>query len=181
LVGKIAANEQGFVPAAKRRRCEVGQLAQNQCCMQPILVSKLNCQIMETILKIYFSINFFIAGYNYAENVNWATKKSEKIKAYFLVIASVFFGIAIIVFAVFIGLLKNIWNYFNGYFQIAFWIDFYLLKKYNNCKKDILDRLNLIATTKKTSNSLRDRLYRKGVRLINKRNNFTYVYEEADF
>jgi hypothetical protein len=136
---------------------------------------------METILKIYFSINLFIAGYNYAENVNWATKKSEKIKAYLLVIASVFLGIAIIVFAFLFGLLRKTWDYLNGYFQIAFWVDFYLFKKYNNCKKDILDRLNLIATTKKTSNSLRDRIYRKGVKLINKRNNFTYVYEEAVF
>lgn len=136
---------------------------------------------METILKIYFSINFFIAGYNYAESVNWASNKSEKIKAYLLVIASVFFGIAIIIGVVLFVLLKKVWDYFNGLFQIAFWVDFYLLKKYNNCQKDILDRLNLIATTKKTSNSLRDRLYRKGVNLINKRNKFTYVYEEAVF
>jgi hypothetical protein len=134
---------------------------------------------METLLKIYFAINFFIAGYYYSENVNWATKKSEILKAYLLAIGSVLFGIAIIGFAFLFGLLKKLWDYFNGLFQIAFWINFYLLKKYNNCQKDILNRLNLIATTKKTSNSLRDRLYRKGVKLINERNQFTYVHEDA--
>lgn len=125
---------------------------------------------METILKIYFSINFFIAGYNYAENINCTRNKTERLKVYLLVIGSVFIGLAIIVFVFLFGLLKKVWDYLDGYFQISFWVNFYLLKKYNNCEKDMLDRLNLIATTKKTSNSLKDRLYRKGVKLINKRN-----------
>lgn len=136
---------------------------------------------METILKIYFSINFFIAGYNYAENVNWATKKNEKIQAYLLVAFSVFFGLALIILTAFFVPVKKSWDYINGLFQIAFWFDFYLLKKYNNMKKEDLERVNRIGYLKKTTNSIRDKLYRKGVKLINERNKFTYVHKDAVF
>ena len=136
---------------------------------------------METILKIYFSINFFIAGYNYAESVNWATKKSEKIQAYLLVPFSVFFGLALIILTALFIPVKKCWDYFNGYLQIAFWFDLYLRKKYNNMEVEMLQKLNRIAYLKKTTNSIRDKLYRKGVKLINERNQYTYVHEDAVF
>ncbi len=135
---------------------------------------------METILKIYFSINFFIAGYNYSENVNWATNKKDINKAYLLVLFSVFLGLAFIAGAALLLPLKKFWDYCNAFFQIAFWFDFYVLNKYNNMNLEDLERVNRIGYLKNT-NSFKHKVYRLGVKLINKRNKYTYSHRDAAF
>lgn len=60
-------------------------------------------------------------------------------------------------------------------FQVAFFWNFYVLGDFNNVDIHILEKQNNIANNIFNTKSIHDRIYRYGVKLINKRNN--YIHE----
>lgn len=59
-------------------------------------------------------------------------------------------------------------------FQVPFFWGFYVLGKFKDVELHILQKQNNIANNRFNTNSIHDRIYRYGVKLINKRNNYTH-------
>jgi hypothetical protein len=136
--------------------------------------------MIEILLQTYFGANLFFAGYYLADNYQWQDTKTEKIICILWVIATVFFGLIYICFVPIIALIIVGLEMLNEYFQITFWFTFYLTKKWNKFDTEKLRQLN-VAANKKTDKTLKERIYKRCVRLLNKRNNYTYVEQEIEF
>jgi hypothetical protein len=114
-------------------------------------------------------VNTFFAGYIFAGGAK-----------FWNVILTLLFGSFILLWAVVTGSLQFIYDKINNQFQIYFWFTYLLYPlthgwKFNN-EFDIekLKKLNDFAS-KKDNKKLKDRIYKYSVRLINKRNNYTYL------
>jgi hypothetical protein len=129
------------------------------------------------IIYIYFAINLFLAGYYLADNYGWAKNNREKVAYILTCITTIFLGVFIVAFYFLQGLFKSI----NDYFQIRFWFNFYLMGSYGGLKEGVLQSLNRVTKNTRNKNTLRNKIYRKCVELINKRNNYTPTEEDLKF
>jgi hypothetical protein len=114
--------------------------------------------ILQIIILSYLMVNTFFAGYIFAGGAK-----------FWNVILALLFGSFILLWAVVTGSLQFIYDKINNQFQIYFWFTYLLYPlthgwKFNN-EFDIekLKKLNDFA------------IYKYSVRLINKRNNYTYL------
>ena len=125
---------------------------------------------MVVTLVIYFSFNAFLTGIFVAESRE-GQKYSLQDK---LTIASmVLFGSFVITLVYTYKELKTrVWDEYN----LAFWLTI-KNEKWNKLSKKALWDINENIKLRRFSKSLSDRLYRKAVGIINKRNNYTFVEE----
>jgi hypothetical protein len=133
---------------------------------------------IQLFITAFFCINFFIAGYRFAKDVEWASSKSEKNKellwvAFCLLFGSLFWIIVFTLSTIWV-LLENI----DNVFQIRFFVKFYLFGGYYNMEDDNLKRLNRIAYNRKNKKTISSFVLWKACGLVNKRNNYTYVHKE---
>lgn len=82
----------------------------------------------------------------------------------------VIIGISAILLAAFRVVYKPI----ERYFQLRFFAMWIFTKKWHNVDENVLYKINWLS--KKQPNNIRGKLYRYGVRLVNKKNNYTYHY-----
>jgi hypothetical protein len=125
----------------------------------------------EQLIIIYFSINIFIAGYNLARDLDFRTNFSQKFFYTTKCIFTILFAIPSYIVLIIADLIATFLGWINGYFQVSFYFSFYLTNKWDKLKKHELERINNISKNVKNTNSLRDRLYRRGTKLINERYN----------
>ncbi len=130
--------------------------------------------MIELILKIYFGINLFFAGYYLAEQFKWQNTPLEKTKCISWCILTMFFGVPYITLSVIWVFVIFVFTKIDGIFQIVFWFHFYFTKNYNNLEKSALRNINLISS-KKSSKTIKGRIYKYCTGLINKKNNYVYV------
>lgn len=124
--------------------------------------------MIDILIKIYVGVNLFFTGYYLADSYKWQKTKSEKITCILWCIGIIFFGCAYIIISL---MYIFVWATLN-YFQAPFWATFYTTKKWNNLEKQQLERINRIATEIRNKNSIKDKIFRCCVALINKRNNY---------
>jgi hypothetical protein len=103
-------------------------------------------------LIIYFSVNLFFAGYLFANDQKW-----------YIALTALLFGWFIVMYGLIAALLTV---------TFRFWIEYIFTKRWNNLKHDHLTRLNTSGLKNHDTNKLKDKIFRKCVKLINKRNNF---------
>lgn len=68
--------------------------------------------------------------------------------------------------------------------QVSFFFTYLFSKKLHNMDTEALKSINRISANVRNTNSLKDRIYRYGTRLINKRNNFnpdSAIENKGDF
>lgn len=112
---------------------------------------------MIELLYIYFAINGFIAGYTLA-NFN-----------FFWCVFMLLFGLPVVL----IWNLALIVKIIMSTLQLGFWFDWIVLRKPYKMSEDTLIELNMHVNSG-SKNWLGNKIYRYGVSLINKRNNFVY-------
>lgn len=127
---------------------------------------------MRTALEIYFGINLFLAGYCYAKDVRWATDRAEMLVAWLSFVGLFLFGAVFFPLLFILVTLKWVFDKIDGVFQLRFFWMFYFTKEYYNMEENQLALVNRISVNKRNGNSIKDRIYRYGTKLMNKRNNF---------
>jgi hypothetical protein len=132
--------------------------------------------MITTILIIYAWINAFICGFNFARQYNNSDTLKEKISAYIWAVLTMFFGVIIVVAIFIYALFAWLFQKLDGVFQFRFLFDYFVMKKWYNVDYYILERINYTSINVKNKNTIKHRIYRYSVGLINKRNN--YIYQE---
>ena len=130
---------------------------------------------MKIALAIYLLFSFFQAGVIYGED-GWDIPNSIKNRFRWLlalIFSLLFMGLFVIVDFIWEAL-KWIWKEVNAYTQISFYWSFYLTKKWNGLSDDELKSLNEFVGTFPNQDSWKVKLQRKGLKMINRRNNYTY-------
>lgn len=139
----------------------------------------------EILLQIYFSMNLFIAGYNFNSDMKEARFSSkeifnEKLYTGFILLSftlfNMLFGALYSTIMIIWFFLTEVFKTINFTFQLDFWWSWFFTKKWESADKDTLARINQIAKRKKRS-TLHGRIYLYGLDLINKKNNYTYTDE----
>jgi hypothetical protein len=123
---------------------------------------------------IYFGINAFTAGYflsYYHEHPNYS-----KIYKFVLYAAAIFILLwgCLILFGYF---LYNTFVYIREFFQICFFFNFYFTKKYTNLSEEKLGGMNKVIIEFNNTNTMRDKIIRYCMSLVNKRNG--YIHNES--
>jgi hypothetical protein len=130
---------------------------------------------MSILLTLVLVANAFVAGLFYAD----ADKPKSFIDyakriAFLLIMLS--FGAALFIGEfIYDAIINRFWKFLNSQFQIHFFIRFYIYKGYHNLEVDRLYKFNLLSNERYNTNSLSNRVFRYCVRLVNKRNNYTYT------
>lgn len=130
--------------------------------------------MLDTILRTYFLSNFFIAGYYFAKQYYSNDELADKIKSYLWAVVTCCFGLIIAISVLLYACVAHLLEKLDGVFQLRFLLHYFVLNKWHNTETETLQRINHICTTAKTKNTIKDRIYRYSVGLINKRNNYTY-------
>lgn len=127
-----------------------------------------------TITVLYFSVGSFIAGTYYDE-----LRNIPKLRLFFGMLILVLFGTLLhILGIIWFKLIVAPINYFDTVFQIKSGYMLYFTKQFNNMTENQLRLSNRIAINKHSSNSLRDRIWRRMIIDINKRNNYDPKLDE---
>lgn len=135
--------------------------------------------IIPCIAIIYTGVNCFLAGLYLGQNPNWATDtKRDKINNWFICLYLIGFGLFFIVAVLLFRLVKKPIKWVDSYFQIRVWYYLYFTKRLNNLPSHRLDSINHDALINRSSNSVRNRIYRRALTIVNERNN--YVHNHAD-
>jgi len=129
--------------------------------------------MIDIILKIYIGINLFFAGYYLADDHRWASTNKQKIICIIWCLLTIGFGVIYVLLNLIWVIISELFNKIDETFQIAFWFQYYLTEKYNNIEINTLEKLNWVAVNYRNKNAIKDRIYRYGLNLINKRNNYT--------
>jgi NADH:ubiquinone oxidoreductase subunit 5 (subunit L)/multisubunit Na+/H+ antiporter MnhA subunit len=125
------------------------------------------------LLGIYFAINLLLTGAIFKEVLDDFNEDQNLIslcKAILTLILYLTVSTLIIICLTVRDWLVSFWNWINQIWQISFWFSFIFTKNWHNVEKRVLVNLNQRAQQKKT-NSIRDRIFRKSVELLNARNN----------
>lgn len=123
------------------------------------------------MIKIYFSINLFLAGYCFAEKFNKYDSKTEKIKTLLYVLFTMFCGIVYISCLFIFYFIERLFLEINNYFQLSSYFDFFVRKTWShNLDEEQLKKLNMLAKGKINSKKLNDRIFKHVVKLLNQRN-----------
>jgi hypothetical protein len=131
--------------------------------------------MITTILIIYAWINAFICGFNFARQYNNSDTLKEKISAYIWAVLTMFFGVIMVVAIFIYALFAWLFGKLDGVFQFRFLFHYFVLNRWYNVEEGTLIRINQHSINK-NKNTLKHRIYRYSVKLINKRNN--YIYQE---
>lgn len=126
---------------------------------------------MRTVLEIYFGVNLFVSAFMLGDDWGFQKETIEKAKRIFWFMLNAFFLIPHVILIIIWFGISWIFNKIDKNGVGHFYLEFYFTRKY--CKLDIeaLERIN--ATAKKhLTNSPKDCHFRKGVELINRRNNY---------
>lgn len=81
-------------------------------------------------------------------------------------------GSAIMAISYLAYFVKSVYRWLNQMFQVEFFFAYWFSKEFNNMKPEALKSINRISVNVRNTDSLRDRVYRYGIKLINDRNNF---------
>lgn len=114
---------------------------------------------MIALLCIYFLINGFFAGYIFNDDSPW----------YNVVTASLF-GCFILLYLPIDYIAKETIDFF----QLKFWWSYLFTHGWRDLDKEKLHDLNVSTKKYNTSNSVKDKIFRYCIELINNRNNYTY-------
>ncbi len=138
--------------------------------------------MIDTIIKIYFLSNTFLAGYYFEKQYEYADTLKEKSICYVWVFATWLFGLFIVLFTIIYGLMvEYLFKKLDRIFQIRFLFHYYFTKEWHNVDEGTLYRINKVSLNIRNKNTLKDRIYRYGVKLINKRNSYVYKEMEPQF
>lgn len=116
------------------------------------------------------AINFFIAG-RYYEECNTILGLRNKVKFSLLLLSLMLFGAIIVVAHL---SLRYIRVFLNEFLQLKFWFYFYFTKNWYNEDEILLKRINDVSKDRMNSNKIGDYFYKKAIKAINKRNNYTH-------
>jgi hypothetical protein len=120
----------------------------------------------------YFLASFFMAGMAWSASQYDGDKTWER---WMYTLILIFFGPVLPVLLWISKPLLWMWQKVNKTFQITFFLGFYLTPgKWYNLSKSHLYNINKIATNKHKGNSIKDRIWRHAIWLVNTRNNYTY-------
>lgn len=119
------------------------------------------------LIEFYFIINAFIAG-----NLINDFRRSEAWRRIFYTVGLMLSGIPYVILIIVLSYSIVIWGKINGLTQIDFYFKFYVLRGYYNVDEIELKRANKCAKDL-PDNTFAFRSFKNGVRLINKRNNYT--------
>lgn len=112
---------------------------------------------MRFIFEIYFGVNILMCGVYLGE------------REFKSAVLCLFVGASLIIVELFVDyMIKPI----NNLFQIQFYFNFFILRKYRNDSKENLIVWNRITKNRFASNSLRDRIWRHCMKIRNKANNY---------
>lgn len=125
----------------------------------------------DIIINIYIGVNLFLTGVLFSDEYNPNSTRRESIHYIFKCLSTLMFGCIFIIFKV----VSKPFKLISNYFQISFWFQYYLTKKWDNLPEEQLESLNWYVFNIKNTNSLHHKISRYGARLINKRNNYTYI------
>jgi hypothetical protein len=134
--------------------------------------------MIDEIIAIYFLSNAFIAGYNFATQYRSSDTLLEKVSSYLWLIGTILFGVIIGVAIFIYALLGLLIEKLDGIFQFRFFFHYFVMNKWYNVDYYILERINYTSINVKNKNTIKHRIYRYSVGLINKRNNYTYKQKE---
>lgn len=121
---------------------------------------------------IYVGLNAFLAGYLYADEYKWAKDKGEKgwviAKTMLLLLFAVPGYTCVFLWAALCWPFRKI----DRIFAVRFFWKFYVRGGYGGTEPAKMAQINRIAKNHHGSNSLRDRIWRYAVCLLNERNGF---------
>ena len=126
--------------------------------------------MINIILMSVIAINFFIAG-RYYEECNTILSWRNKIKFSLLLLSLMLFGSIIVVAHL---SLRYIRVFLNEFLQLNFWLHFWFTNEWYNQDEIILKRINDVSKDRMNSNKIGDYFYKKAIKAINKRNNYTH-------
>lgn len=127
---------------------------------------------METALYIYLAINLFIAGYNFSEIEDVSTDKHLLFvigKTLLLIAAGVIIYIVMFIWIA----MESIWDYIESTFQITFWFRYHFTDSVSKLTDDQLRLINIRAKDE-TKKTVKARIWRYAVKLINKKRNYIF-------
>lgn len=90
-------------------------------------------------------------------------------KRYLVLATNLFFGLPISLLVVMYAVINEI----DGYLQIRFFVSYMFTNKHYNVEIEKLEMIN-------QSTKYRNKIYKYAVRLLNKRNNYTYSEPQED-
>lgn len=114
----------------------------------------------------YMTVNVFVAGMYFGESRDEIDGKSDLLWVVFGCVVAALFGAPVLLFAI----ARQLWEDHSSALQIRFFISYLFTRKWHNMTEDQLRWMN---QTAKEGNSIRARVWRYGLRLINKRNGYT--------
>lgn len=120
------------------------------------------------LLAAYFVFNVFFAGWQWGKNWLWTDTNREKWQTVgMLFIAIIAAGVIFIIIGIWelLGLI-------NELFQLRFYLRFYITDFYDKVEEESMIVVNKSVRKYNTSNSLRDRIMRHALGLLNKRHNY---------
>lgn len=110
---------------------------------------------------IYFYINIFISGYLYGKDTEWWS-----------IAIAIPLGLPIFICLLIYGVLCYIGEWIDSFLQLRFWCRYHFGDGFYKLDKDRLTEMNELTIKFRSSDSLRNKIYRYCMRLINKRNNY---------
>lgn len=129
------------------------------------------------LLVIYFSINSFFTGRSYQDDLQYDTRG-------WIVFCMMIFGFLFALPVLLIYFLQERWFSFVGLaeqYQVKFFFLYFFTGQTYNVDTGKLYDLNMQVKYYRTTKSLKDRVYRKVIRMLNKRNNYTFIEKEPEF
>lgn len=125
--------------------------------------------LIKLIIGFYFGANLFAAGVYFSDNYKWQKSNTERLLCLLRTFGTMLFGCAYVALLALYIILYAVYQTANSYWQLSFWFTFYFTKQWDNLAKKDLDYINE-SLSKHTANTLKDRIYRYCVFLVNKRN-----------
>lgn len=136
-------------------------------------------ELIDTLIKVYFSLNIFFAGYYFGDSHRDVDDRKALIFLILFCVGIIFFGLPLIILDFTQMGLRTVYNKLNSIFQISFFFTYYFTKKWDSLAKDKLKTINNISNLK-DDKTLKNRIYKYCTTLINKRNNYIPVPDAPD-
>lgn len=127
--------------------------------------------ILKLAILLYFCINCFITGYYTCDVFKYGNKNRGTTFKIFQLLLSLLFGA---LFAASIGtglILKVICYRIDGFLQLSFFYYYFFTKKWQDLTVKELEFVKK-ALSKRTTNSIKNRIYKYCANLVFKRNNY---------
>lgn len=132
------------------------------------------------LIAIYFYINCFIAGYHYCDNeIDFSDPWKDTARTLLGMLLFVLISSLLYLCATIWHGMVSVWDFINKYTGLKFFFNFYIMKEFDKCDQDHLKRINRRLDIY-NSKSIPDWFYRKGVKMINERNKFTYIAKDDE-